>query len=1092
MALSTVLAKALFDNAAESADELAFRKGDILMVLEQGEAGGAGGGWWLCSLHGRQGIAPGNRLRLLHTQPCPPSPSPSSLSLPSSCAPPSGADADSVYLSPAAHPRPPEPERGSGSGGGPELESPVYLSPPAPGRLSHGGPLKQNCAPERGLLDRVKGVRGREAGGEGVYQSPAGGRPRSRSGSCPRPQPHTPADWDPSPGRTRSPSLGLRGERSPRPRHSPHPTATPTAQPPETLYQTPPAPQPSSALHTEAVYLVPGGPRAAPPQEAVYLAPPSLPRPALGSQPLTQSVYLVPLEAVAVGGCPEALYLVPRLPPTDPPLPDEVYQTPSAALGPDSVGGIVCSEGHTEPEGLYQTPPAAVGVAKRTPRTDRTQYSDIAAPSISATGQQPTPAVLPAPQPLPKPGHRTPVGTPPASRAKGVRAAGRGGEGRPLLGPGPCRGVSAVPGSPNFARKPPPPAPPVRGVPKTEGREERGGRGERGTGGGGERRMGEPGPSADRGEREEKNGARTPEKEEVEKRKKKNQKRMTKKKEEEGDPDDENLNSQVYDTPPSGKWQRAVPTATSEDTPDGIYNIPRIVAPGNAERQPPSDLEVYDVPTLSLSGELQEETYSVPVPLGGALCAPGVGVGEEEDVYSVPSLPGGSGAEGGAEGGSGGSQGDGGEQGECGVYDMPALTLSDAPPLPRPPSLCSTGSGDSQWKPSLSALIQSALIAVSQSPPPPARELVASLAEILAVWRAGQSASQDPYSAPPLHSQARSRLSDLGPALSGCGSTAPSDALLSLVRRALEDSASLLQSSTQPSGRPRLPSQDSLSRRPLPALPVAEVRPLSVPAPGGAGAGAGATLAVGLGSRKGSWIQERPLPPPPPASFPLPPPLPPLPPTTDGEIEMDDPASEYAGIGSLGVSTAVPPSTGESEGYVKLQGKPDPSPPVIQTDSAPPQTEPPTTENRASPSPPLPVSLSLEDSELLSFYSSQSLSHLSSLADAIDALFSSVRGNQPPRVFVSRGKSLIVTAHKLVFIGDTLSRLLASPDLRAKVTASGGRLCQALKAVVVATKGAAQAYPSVPATQEMVDRVAELSQHAAGFSGLLQRLAEIS
>lgn len=61
-----------------------------------------------------------------------------------------------------------------------------------------------------------------------------------------------------------------------------------------------------------------------------------------------------------------------------------------------------------------------------------------------------------------------------------------------------------------------------------------------------------------------------------------------------------------------------------------------------------------------------------------------------------------------------------------------------------------------------------------------------------------------------------------------------------------------------------------------------------------------------------------------------------------------------------------------------------------------------------------------------------------------------------------------------------------------QITASGGRLCQALKSVVVATKGAAQNYPSVSATQEMVDRVAELSQQAAGFSTLLQRLAEIS
>uniref|UniRef100_A0A3Q2YJT7 BCAR1 scaffold protein, Cas family member n=1 Tax=Hippocampus comes TaxID=109280 RepID=A0A3Q2YJT7_HIPCM len=58
-----VLAKALYDNAAESPDELSFRKGDILTVLERDTQGLDG--WWLCSLHGRQGIVPGNRLKVL-------------------------------------------------------------------------------------------------------------------------------------------------------------------------------------------------------------------------------------------------------------------------------------------------------------------------------------------------------------------------------------------------------------------------------------------------------------------------------------------------------------------------------------------------------------------------------------------------------------------------------------------------------------------------------------------------------------------------------------------------------------------------------------------------------------------------------------------------------------------------------------------------------------------------------------------------------------------------------------------------------------------------------------------------------------------
>ncbi|XP_035826996.1 breast cancer anti-estrogen resistance protein 1 [Aplysia californica] len=57
------LAKALYDNIAETPDELAFRRGDVLTVLEQ-EPGGLEG-WWLCSVRGKHGIAPGNRLKIL-------------------------------------------------------------------------------------------------------------------------------------------------------------------------------------------------------------------------------------------------------------------------------------------------------------------------------------------------------------------------------------------------------------------------------------------------------------------------------------------------------------------------------------------------------------------------------------------------------------------------------------------------------------------------------------------------------------------------------------------------------------------------------------------------------------------------------------------------------------------------------------------------------------------------------------------------------------------------------------------------------------------------------------------------------------------
>ena len=47
-----IYAKAIYDNIADNTDELAFKKGDTLNVIEQDTDGLEG--WWLCSLRGRQ------------------------------------------------------------------------------------------------------------------------------------------------------------------------------------------------------------------------------------------------------------------------------------------------------------------------------------------------------------------------------------------------------------------------------------------------------------------------------------------------------------------------------------------------------------------------------------------------------------------------------------------------------------------------------------------------------------------------------------------------------------------------------------------------------------------------------------------------------------------------------------------------------------------------------------------------------------------------------------------------------------------------------------------------------------------------------
>lgn len=936
MSVSTVLAKALFDNTAESPEELAFRKGDILMVLEQEQAGGPG--WWLCSLHGRQGIAPANRLRLLQTVTAPGSDLRG------------GSNEDSVYLSPG-------PALTRVSSSTEDIEG-VYRSPPAVGE-GRGG------AARPGELRRTEG-----------------GRPRSHSSSGTRPRP----EWDIGiAGRPRSPSLRGRGTEIS-----------------GTLYQNPLNPpvahhvrQSGSVVSSESVYLSPSGA-------------------SLVTDASQDNTYLVPRDSVN-----DDCYLVPKGTPLSG---EDVYQTPTGGVVTNgaSVTNVLSSQSNISQDapGLYQTPSPHCTNSQRTPQSAPVQTSPRClvkgAPINSIAGR----------------------GKPSISTHRGSPLLVRAGPGR-------------RPGSPNSARKPPPPAPPVRGVTRKDVQQLSSSTADCHT---------VAKPASQQVTTKQQLANHREEKICNDKEKSTNGQGIK------GEMSDNlhSMNDQVYDTPPSGRWQLTAPVSLPED--DGIYDTPRTVPP-----QTDSESEVYDVPTISLNLPTSEGQRVVPVSDEG-----------DEGVYSVPTLPGiplgpedSSSSNLSVDGSLHGvsdkqaSAGDTSEP-DGGIYDMPALTVEGLPvssssssTSTRRLSVSSNGSGDLQWRTSLSSLVHSLLTTVNcSSSTLPSRDLATSLAEILSTWKASHSG--DP---PPPLQQAWARLSDLLPALSAVGTAPPSEGLLSLVQRSLEESSLLLQVQS----RPRLPSQESLSRRPLPALPVAD----------------GVAPGVGMGPRKGSWIQERPLPPTPQPKFPLLPAQSQVTVTVGASDGEDDSTNEYAGIGLTPIP--APATTGDSVGYVKLQGKPDLPPNALSENGHTINAE-----TRMTPSPPLPVSLSLEDSELLSFYSSQSLAHLSCLADAIDVLFSSVQGNQPPRIFVARGKSLIVTAHKLVFIGDTLSRLLTSADLRAKITTSGGRLCQALKAVVVATKGAAQNYPSVSATQEMVDCVAELSQHAAGFSTLLQRLAEIS
>ncbi|XP_018115925.1 breast cancer anti-estrogen resistance protein 1 isoform X2 [Xenopus laevis] len=133
--------------------------------------------------------------------------------------------------------------------------------------------------------------------------------------------------------------------------------------------------------------------------------------------------------------------------------------------------------------------------------------------------------------------------------------------------------------------------------------------------------------------------------------------------------------------------------------------------------------------------------------------------------------------------------------------------------------------------------------------------------------------------------------------------------------------------------------------------------------------------------------------------------------------------------------------------------------------------------------------LSNSDRRLLLFYQEQCEANVTTLTNAIDAFYSSISSNQPPKIFVAHSKFVILSAHKLVFIGDILSRQAKAQDIRNKVTQHSNLLCDKLKEIVLTTKIAALQYPSPAAAKDMVYRVKDLNSSTQQFRMVLSQLA---
>jgi len=122
--------------------------------------------------------------------------------------------------------------------------------------------------------------------------------------------------------------------------------------------------------------------------------------------------------------------------------------------------------------------------------------------------------------------------------------------------------------------------------------------------------------------------------------------------------------------------------------------------------------------------------------------------------------------------------------------------------------------------------------------------------------------------------------------------------------------------------------------------------------------------------------------------------------------------------------------------------------------------------------------LSPNDKQILGFYSTQVTSLGVTLGDAIETFFQSVDKNDGPKHFIAHSKIVVLSGHKLVYIGDTLHRNIYDAAVKSRIAHCANGLCDALKHVVTSTKRAALQYPAVATLQQMVDTVVQVS-HAA-------------
>lgn len=103
------------------------------------------------------------------------------------------------------------------------------------------------------------------------------------------------------------------------------------------------------------------------------------------------------------------------------------------------------------------------------------------------------------------------------------------------------------------------------------------------------------------------------------------------------------------------------------------------------------------------------------------------------------------------------------------------------------------------------------------------------------------------------------------------------------------------------------------------------------------------------------------------------------------------------------------------------------------------------------------------DKTVLLYYTSQCITHVNYLTQAIDSFLNTVEKNQAPKYFLAYGKFVVLSAHNLVNIGDVVYRNVAKKNIKTRILNCADALSESLRVCVMKTKKAAQNFPSVTA-----------------------------